>query len=331
MKNHSKIIFCLSIVFLVHVASVAQERILVKKNEFVTEGGELFVFRGYSSSDPDKLEKQNGWNSDYFKQLKNWGANIVRFPIHPRAWRERGEEEYLSLLDQGIKWAEENDMYVIIDWHSIGNLKSSLFLNDSYYTDIAETNNFWKTIAERYGDNPTVAFYELFNEPTTNGNKFGVLKWEEWKSIMEELIVMIRANGAQGVPLVAGFNWAYDLSFVKDNPIAAEGIAYVSHPYPQKREKPWAGKWTEDWGFVKDNYPLVLTEIGYCGPDDEGAHVPVISDRSYGEAITEYADQKNISYIVWVFDDDWSPKLYTDKNFTPTHYGSFWKDKLSAY
>jgi hypothetical protein len=55
------------------------------------------------------------------------------------------------------------------------------------------------------------------------------------------------------------------------------------------------------------NIPVVLTEIGFCGPDDKGAHVPVISDESYGDAITAYADANGISYVVWVFDPQWSP------------------------
>ena len=312
----------------------AQETVLrinVSGNEFVDESGRVIVFRGYSSSDPDKLETEKKWNKSYFAELKNWGANIVRFPIHPKAWRERGKENYLNLLDDGIKWAAEHGLYVIIDWHSIGNLKTGLYLADMYYTDENETFNFWKIIAERYGKNPTVAFYELFNEPTTYENRFGRLSWDEWKPLMEEIIIVVRANGGEGIPLVAGFNWAYDLTPVKYRPVEAEGIAYVSHPYPQKREKPWEEKWTADWGFVKENYPVILTEMGYCGPNDPGAHVPVISDESYGIAITDYCDQRNISYVVWVFDSRWSPRLYIDDKFTPSHNGEFFKQKLNSY
>ena len=64
---------------------------------------------------------------EYFDQLRIWGANIVRFPVHPQAWRKHGKANYLTLLDQGIQYAKEAGLYVIIDWHSIGNLKSELF------------------------------------------------------------------------------------------------------------------------------------------------------------------------------------------------------------
>ena len=73
-----------------------------------------------------------------------------------------------------------------------------------------------------------------------------------------------RAYGCPAIPLVAGFNWAYDLTEIAANPINKEGIGYVSHPYPMKRNKPWEAQWTKDWGYVADKYPLILTEIGFC-------------------------------------------------------------------
>ena len=178
------------------------------------------------------------------------------------------------------------------------------------------------------GDN-TVAFYELFNEPTVYNGQLGTCSWDEWKVINEEMITIIRANGGSGIPLVAGFNWAYDLVGPATNPINAEGIGYVSHPYPMKREKPWEEKWTQDWGFLKNKYPVILTEIGFCGPEDPGAHIPVISDESYGDAITTYCDKNDISWVVWVFDPEWAPALFRDWKFTPTRQGIYFKKALN--
>ena len=306
-------------------------KISVKGNTFSTEEGTPIVFRGLDASDPDKLEKDGHWNADYFKQMKEWGATITRFPVHPKAWRERGKDAYIELMDKGIKWAEENGIYVIIDWHSIGNLKDNKYFMPMYETTMEETLDFWKTMAEKYKGNNTVAFFEIFNEPTTYNGQLGECTWHEWKVIMEKMISVIRENGCEAIPLVAGFNWGYDLSPLKENPIAAEGIGYVSHPYPQKREKPWEPQWTDDWGFAAEKYPLILTEMGFCGPDDEGAHVPVISDESYGDAITKYADERGISYTVWVFDPDWAPMLFTDWNYTPSRQGVYFKNALQNY
>ncbi|WP_417291009.1 glycoside hydrolase family 5 protein [Corallibacter sp.] len=306
-------------------------RILVKENTFIKDNGETIIFRGLNTSDPDKLENDGLWNKSYFEEIKSWGANLVRFPVHPTAWNKRGKKAYLELLDKGITWAKELNMYVIIDWHSIGNLRTEMYQDDMYDTSKKETFNFWRIIAKRYGSNPTVAFYELFNEPTTYNGELGSITWEYWSDLNIEMIKIIRANGGEGIPLVAGFNWAYDLTPVKEKPLNIEGIAYVSHPYPQKREKPWESQWTKDWGFVKKTYPVILTEIGFCGPEDPGAHSPVISDESYGDAITNYCDENGISYLIWVFDKEWAPRLYTDDKYTPSRHGKYFKKKLQSY
>lgn len=77
-------------------AQTALSKLSVEGNKFVTESGETLVFRGLNTSDPDKLEKDGHWNRAYFEEMRNWGANIVRFPVHPRAWQARGKEEYIK-------------------------------------------------------------------------------------------------------------------------------------------------------------------------------------------------------------------------------------------
>lgn len=318
----------LSIVGHAHSQAPDLNRIKVQGNKFVTADGKTIVFRGLNTSDPDKLENNGHWNKAYFEEMKNWGANVARFPVHPTAWRKRGEENYIKLLDQGVQWATELGLYVIIDWHSIGNLRSHLYQAPMYETTQKETFEFWRTMAKHYRDNPTVAFFELFNEPTDYRGQLGVCSWKEWKGIVEEMITIVRAHGCEAIPLVAGWNWAYDLTPIKDDPINAEGIAYVSHPYPQKRDKPWEPQWTEDWGFVAEKYPLILTEIGFCHADERGAHIPVISDESYGDAITKYTAERGISWVVWVFDPNWSPMLFYDWTFKPTPQGVYFKKAM---
>ena len=86
--------------------------IRVQGNQFLDAAGRPVVFRGVALSDPDKLEKQGHWNKRIFEEMKAWGANIVRLPVHPAAWRARGPERYLALLDQGVGWARETGLYV---------------------------------------------------------------------------------------------------------------------------------------------------------------------------------------------------------------------------
>lgn len=304
-------------------------RLRVEGNRFVDPEGETVVLRGVSFSDPDRLAAAGQWNRRYFEAARDWGANVVRFPVHPSRWRSRGEADYLRLLDEGVAWAEELGMYVIIDWHSIGNLATEQFTRDIYETTLQETLHFWETIARRYAGNSTVAFHELFNEPTTNGGAFGAPSWETHKALMEQIIGVIRQHDEQAIPLIAGFDWGYDLTPVRTMPIAAAGVAYVAHPYPQKRQPPWEAQWEADWGFVAATYPIVATEFGFMAEGDRGAHIPVIGDERYGEAIIDFFEERGISWTAWVFDPDWSPQLIRSWNFEPTRQGKFFRGKMT--
>ena len=304
-------------------------KIKVEGKNIVTENGEVLRLKGVSFSDPDKLEKNGQWNKRYFQEAKNWGCNVVRFAVHPTALNNRGWEAYFDLVDTGVKLATELEMYVIIDWHSIGNLNTEKFSNKKYITSMDETVKFWKTVAQKYKGNSTVAVYELFNEPTNEGGNLGELSWNTWKPTLEKIIDEITKIDNEKIFLVAGMNWGYFLDEVLENPVARKNVAYCSHPYPQKREKPWELQWEKDWGSVADKYPIIATEFGFMGANERGAHIPCISDESYGEAIMNYFDKKGISYTVWCFDPNWPPTLITDWNFTPSRQGKFFKEVLS--
>lgn len=217
-------------------------------------------------------------------------------------------------------------MYIDIDWHSIGNLKTELFQDPMYDTTMKETFTFWRTIARHYRDNNTVAFFEFFNEPTTFNDQLGRMSWDEWKRINENLIILVRSFNKQTIPLVAGFDWAYDLTPLRTSPIEAEGVAYVTHPYANKRPKPWEPKWEEDFGFAAAKYPVVATEFGFglrtgttINPDD------------YGPSIIKYLEGKGISWIGWVFDPQWGPPLLSSwDTYALTPAGEFFKQAMQA-
>src|SRR5215207_9301091 len=61
--------------------------IRVQGNHFVDPDGKTMLFRGVSIADPDVLEHQGHWNKQLFEQVKQLGANVVRLPVHPAAWR----------------------------------------------------------------------------------------------------------------------------------------------------------------------------------------------------------------------------------------------------
>ncbi len=311
-----------------------QSAIRVEKNGFVDESGVEFVFRGVSIADPAKLVDEGRWTSEIFAVVAEWGANTVRVPIHPPAWRGLGPERYLELIDEAVVWANQLGLYLIIDWHSIGYLPTEQYQHVMYDTTKKETLGFWRTIAFRYEGVPTIAVYEIFNEPTTQGNTLGIRDWQEWKTFNEYVIDMIYARDTAVIPLVAGFDWAYDLRDVRTSPVQRDGIAYSVHPYPQKAKpkketrEEFFRLWQETWGFVSETYPMIASELGWVREDGYGAHIPVINDGSYGPMIMDFLQQRGISWIAWAFDPKWSPVLITDWEFNPSEQGRFFRDAM---
>jgi hypothetical protein len=298
--------------------------IQVNGNRFVNSNGDTVLLRGLAVSDPDKLEAQGYWTKKHFEKVKEMGAMIVRIPIHPVAWRERTPEKYLKLLEQAVEWCTELDMYVIIDWHSIGNLKMELFQDPSYNTSVGETNNFWRTIAQHFAGNNTVAFYEIFNEPTLFFGQLGRMSWDEWKKINEDIIATIRAYDKETIPLVAGFDWGYDLTPLLISPVEAEGIGYVTHPYPHKRSQPWEPRWDENFGFAAEHYPVFATEFGYTI-----GRFGLTGNENYGNRIITYLEGKGISWVCWIFDPEWYPMLFKSwDTYELTESGEFFKQAM---
>lgn len=295
--------------------------ISVKGNKFVDPDGKTVLFRGLSISDPDKLQMQGHWNKEHFAQAKAMGTTLLRIPVHPVAWRERGGAEYVKLLDQAVEWATDLGMYVIIDWHSIGNPTTGVFQDPMYDTTREETYGFWRAMSRRYSGHNTVAFFELFNEPAA----FGRASWDDWKKMVEDQIAVIRDNNRQAIPLVAGFDWAYDLTPLHMNPIAAEGIGYTTHPYAHKRTQPWEPKWEEDFGFAASNYPIIATEFGGFASPSAAPASGLYSNPAYGPAIIKYLESRGISWTVWCFDPEWGPTLISNWDYKLNASGEFVK------
>jgi hypothetical protein len=299
-------------------------RISVKGNHFVDPDGDTVIFRGVSIPDPEFIVEHGHWNSGLFGAVRAMGANLVRIPVHPIAWRGRTPTQYIKLLDQAVDWSTDQGMHVIIDWHSIGNLKTGMFQDAMYDTSYQETLAFWRTIAMHFHGNNTVAFYELFNEPTHYNGMLGRLSWSDWRDMNEEMIGVIRYWDKDTIPLVAGFDWAYDLTAVHNDPVRADGIGYVTHPYPNKRTQPWEPKWDEDFAFVAEKYPMIATEIGFgLKPGD------VVDDNHYGNRITRFLEQRGISWMAWVYDDDWTPSMLRSYDgYALNGVGEFFKQAM---
>jgi len=330
-------------------------------NRIVDDSGVTMVFKGLNALDPiaqetfDDPSQTGTWNEGYYRKMAEWGANLVRVPIHPNVWRDTDTDVKLGILDKTIEWIGANNMYAIIDFHSIGFLPDGTFEATYYETTKSEVKEFWKTVAARYKDNNVVAFYDIFNEPVNlahsndeYNSEVSSADWEAWKKEAEEIIDVIRTYDQDAVVIVGGVRWSYDLSQVAANPVAKANVVYAAHPYPGSSD---FLPWDEAFGKTSEQYPVLASEFGFTDektnnnilvefPSLAQDNDPDFNNPNYVEAtytrglyrddIIKFLGNRGIGWTAFSFSPIWSPVLLKNWSFTPTEAGKFFMGQLQA-
>jgi endoglucanase len=312
-----------------NIKTHALPQLRVRGNRFVDTEGKTIVLKGLCLGDPADVRQNGYWSADYFRQASLWGAKLVRIPISPGTYRALGKDAYFDLITEAVNWSEKYGMYVMLDWHPIGNPVKNIFLDpeNSLSTTIQETKEFWTTAAKKYKDRPSVAFYEIFNEPAAITWKGGTLNWEEWKNWADEVIDAVYAANPAAIPVVGGLDFAYN--FRDMTPLRNKGIAFAVHPYPGHSPQPWEENWEKDFGFLAKDYPVILSEFGF-DPEDKIQPKDYKADTVYGNKILDFAKARGMSWTAFTFCDNpgWPMPLFSGRDYKPTVSGQFFRDAL---
>lgn len=316
----------------------------VVNNQIKNPSSETVILKGFNAFSPvwqaaGRDPHVGSFREDIFQEIKKWGANIVRLPVHPAVWQAEGTSFTFQILDRAIRWARKHELYVILDFHSIGYPPDDVFFNQHHdvYGEIYETNakqikSFWSTAARRYADSETVVFYEIFNEPVVSPNNYPAEitgeHWIRWRNFAEEVIDIIRRHDESTPVMVGGLRFGYDLSFVLKSPVRRDQVVYTTHPYPGKQ---WAVSWDEAFGTVSESYPVYVSEFGFSttSPDKhffEGNFKE--DDKQYRNQIITYLNHKKIGWTAWSFSPIFEPALLKNEQFEPTESGRFYKKIL---
>ena len=178
-------------------------------------------------------------------------------------------EGYLSLIDKMVEAAIENDIYIIIDWHS-----------HRADTEQAIAKEFFKAVAQKYKDVPNV-IYEIFNEPVHQG-------WSTVQNYANTVIPGIRAN-TENLVLVGTPNWSQMDQYGGVN---GTNVGYVLHFYAGTHSVgTYGGRATK---AKSAGNAVFITEWGTTNADGAGSP----SSGSTQEWMS-FMDQNNISNCNW--------------------------------
>ncbi|MDD6573022.1 MAG: cellulase family glycosylhydrolase [Thermoflexaceae bacterium] len=221
-------------------------------------------------------------NYDSFKTLRDeFGANVIRLAMYTG---EGGgycaggnQEELKKLIDEGVKYATDLSMYVIIDWHILSDN------NPNTNKDAAKV--FFEEMSKKYGDYDNV-FYEICNEPN------GGTTWEDVKKYAEEIIPVIRKNDKDGIILVGTPTWSQDVDKALENPITGyDNIMYVLHFYAATHKDDLRNKMTK---AIDGGLPVFISEFSICDASGNGG-IDYDSASKWLDVINQY----HISYVGW--------------------------------
>lgn len=294
-------------------------RLSAEGNRLVNPSGETVFLRGLMPQEPSRLHSRNRFGRKLFDRIAETGANVVRIPVDPELYTY--DADYLwRYIDRIVSWAGENGMYAIIDWHYIGNIATGegAEMPDTEEPPLELSRAFWSQTADYFKDTPHVIF-EIYNEPAH-------ISENTWRSNAQELIDIIRAQGAEQLIIAGGVEYSRDLSWVIENPLEDSNLAYAAHVYPAHSQSMW------DYWFGKtaDLYPVLLTEWGFMEDDGDPKHNYLVGDaQNYGGPLLSYADAHLAGWVACWYDDDWFPPMFVKGMKALTPLGEFVLSQLS--
>jgi len=301
-------------------ASAYPSQLHAEGNRLVDANAQVVTLRGLMPADPAVLRRKGRFERLFFDKMADSGANVIRLPVHPERWGR--DPDYLwRYLDPAVAWNGENGVYTIIDLHFIGDIGTD---RGAQMPDIRMPSRdfamaFWQQVASYFKDTPHVIF-EIFNEPAD-------ILAEDWQTNAQALVDVIRATGARQLIIVGGIEYSRDLSWVLKSPIKDDNIAYASHIYPAHGRYSW-DLW---FGNISEKYPVVMTEWGWMESDPGGKQEYLVgSQKTYGEPLMKYLDQRGIGWVACWFDDEWKPAMFAEELDKLTPFGEFVLQRLSG-
>jgi endoglucanase len=160
------------------------------------------------------------------QRISELGYNCVRPALNARLFLTESDaptyiEEGFELLDNLVTWCRKHRVYVIIDMHAAPggqtganiddsvNDQAQLFMDKKYE---ARLTGLWVKIAGRYKDDPTLAAYDLLNEPLPARTGAAPKYKKDLEPLYKSLTAAIRRVDKKHMITLEGADWANDWS-----------------------------------------------------------------------------------------------------------------------
>lgn len=245
----------------------------VKGTQLVDKNGHPIVLRGLS------FGWHNWWGNFYNKEVvktlhNDWDATVLRAAMGVDADENcyiQNPKVSKAKIEAVVKAAIEQDIYVIIDFHS-------------HNIHLKEAKIFFSEMSKKYGKYPHI-IYEIFNEPDYES-------WDEVKAYSQEVITVIRANDPKNIILVGNPHWDQDIHLAAKDPILGhDNLMYTMHFYAGTHGK-WLRERTDE--AIKRGLPIFVSESAGMEATGDGP-LNLVAWQEY----IDWMETNKISWATW--------------------------------
>ena len=251
-------------------------KLSVNGTNIVDKNGNIFQLKGISTHGLQCFPQYV--NQEAFNYMRDeCKINIVRLAMYS-APNDGYTTDLHKLVSDGVEYAKNSGLYVIIDWHILSDGNPNI--------NKASAINFFKEMSTKYKDYENV-IYEICNEPN------GDVQWErDVKPYAQEVITEIRKIDDDAIIIVGTPTWSQDVDVVAQSPITGfENIMYTLHFYAATHKEYLRQK---TMTALNSGLPIFVSEFGICDASGNGN-----IDINEANQWIDFLNQNNISWICW--------------------------------
>ncbi|MDO4458485.1 MAG: cellulase family glycosylhydrolase [Clostridia bacterium] len=253
----------------------------VKNGKVVNSKGKEFVIKGVSTHGL-------AWYPQYvnkaaFKTLRDkWGVNTIRLALYSAEYggycSGGNQTELKKLVSNGVSYAKELGMYVIIDWHILSD--------GNPLTNKTQAVSFFKWASKKYASYNNV-MYEICNEPNGSGGN-----WTNIKTYSKSVIKTIRTYDKDAIIIVGTPTWSQDVDTAASSPLSGyKNIAYAFHFYAATHKENMRAKLES---ALKKGLPVIVTEFGISEASGNGS-----VSTTEGDKWIKLLDKYKVGRVAW--------------------------------
>lgn len=235
------------------------------------------------------------WRQSYMTEadmdlIAKSGFNSVRVPLNWKYFTSDDAEGF-RLVDQLLRWAQKDHIYVILDMHCAPGGQTGTNIDDSYgypwlYADPgaqAETVAIWKRIAQHYKNDPVVLGYDLLNEPIPHFPQLQQFN-RDLEPMYRKIAAGIRQVDTHHVLILGGAQW--DSNFKVFGPPFDPNSVYEAHKYWTAPDKSVLQEYLD----FRDKYHVPIW-LGESGENTD----------AWVESFRKTLDQNQVGWAFWTY------------------------------